>query len=193
MPRKGKKLGAKRRAAIAAAGAAAAKAIAPRGAAAVDPEWDFGGPDFDEDAAAQEAAIEGEMPPLPPLPPRRGAVTDQPSEPSDGLVALGEPPDDPSAAMEWLHRTLVVSAKDAISDTSISAATRRRELRTIAAAARAVYPDASRWKLAQLIQADRDEVEQKRRARAGAKQAAKGAAPDSARVIPIRPTRATGE
>jgi len=104
-------------------------------------------------------------PPLPAIPGTDGPAAPPPA----ALVALGTPPDDPLAAQSWLHRAMVVSAHDAMNDGTISAKERRRELRTISAAAARLMPDARRWEAEQLILSNQRELEAKAKAKRGAK------------------------
>lgn len=159
---------------------------------AEDDEEDFGGEALDRELAADHAAANGLPPPPPPAPPTRFA--DQPSKPPETLVDLGPPPEDALAAQAWLHRAMVLSAADAMLDTEISAATRRRELRTIAIAADKLVPNRDLWEARELIKRDREALEQRARARTGAKlEGAPTSVSASANVIPIRPLRVTAD
>jgi hypothetical protein len=174
------------RRAVIAAGIAAAGAIAEAaGDALLDPDADFGGPELDA-----ELEDPGPLPPAPPPPPSRGSPSEQPSAPPPGLIELGDPPSDSLAAQAWLHRAMIVSAHDAMNDSTISASTRRRELRTIATAAEKLMPDARRYEAEQLIKRDAAEIESRRKARARAAAERRPAA-GGARVIPIRPPNET--
>lgn len=196
MPRKkptARKTRAARRVVVAAGKAAADALNLATGAPVDDPEIDFGGPDLDEEDPEAELAAEarGELPAPPPAPER--FTGDKPSEPPPGLLALGDPPADAAGAFAWLYRAMIVSAHDAMTDNQISAATRRKELRTISVTAAKLYPDSARYELAMIIKGDRAELEQRRRARAGAPLEAASAAPATARVIPIRSGRGPAE
>lgn len=151
---------------VVAAGLAAADALTrAAGEKPIDPEEDFGGEDLDRFEAELEAELEA-APPPPPPPPR--SPSEQPSPPPAALVQLGDPPKDPLAAQEWLHRAMILSAHDAMIDENISPATRRKELRTISAAAAKLLPHARLYQAEQLIKSDRDELERRRVQRAGA-------------------------
>jgi hypothetical protein len=109
-------------------------------------------------------SIEGAAPP-PPLPTSDGP----PTAPPAALVELGLPPADPLAAQEWLYRANILSAHDAMNDSTISAKERRRELRTISASASRLMPDARRWQAEQLILSNQKELEAKAKSKRGAK------------------------
>lgn len=126
---------------------------------------------------------EATLPPLPPEPTARNG--EQPSPPPAVLVALGAPPESARAGQAWAYRVLQMQAHEAMLDTSISQATRRKEVRVILAAAAHHYPDAARAELAGLIDDDRRQLEDRRRAKAKAKLEALPPA-GGAKVIPIR-------
>ena len=120
-----------------------------------DPENPFG-----ED----EGPNVGNAPPLPPM-----APSEQPSKPPQSILDLGAPPPDPLAAQAWLHKVLIASAADAAIDPDISPATRRKELRTISAAAAKLVPHSRLYEAEQLILNDRKQLEAKVRSRVSAK------------------------
>lgn len=138
-----------------AARVAAEELAAAEGEELDDPENPFG---EDEVPSVHNA------PPLPPM-----ASSEKPSKPPQTIVDLGAPPDDPLAAQAWLHKVLIMSAADAAIDPEISAATRRRELRTIAAAAAKLMPDTRRYEAEQTVLKARRALEAKVRAKQGAK------------------------
>jgi membrane-bound lytic murein transglycosylase B len=74
-----------------------------------------------------------------------------PAPPPKGLLELGETPDDPLAAQALIHKALLISFFDAAKDPDLSARERRKEMRTIAASAAKVFPDARRWEATQMI------------------------------------------
>jgi hypothetical protein len=137
-----------------AARVAAEELAAAEGEELEDPENPFG----------EEAPSVNNAPPPPPMGP-----VDKPSKPPQSIVDLGSPPDDPLAAQAWLHKVLIMSAADAAIDPEISAATRRRELRTIAAAAAKLMPDTRRYEAEQTVLRHRRNLEAKVRAKQGAK------------------------
>lgn len=94
---------------------------------------------------------------------------DAPSQPPLALREFKTPPSDPLQANAELHRMLVLSAYDAATDETITARERRKEIRTITAAAAKLMPDARRWEAEQLIKADRRELEQRSADKRGAK------------------------
>lgn len=102
----------------------------------------------------------------PPLPPMMG---EKPAPPPKSIVDLGSPPEDPLAAQAWLHKVLIASAADAAIDPDISAKERRRELRTISAAAAKLVPDVRRYEAEQTVLRARKSLEAKVRAKQGAK------------------------
>ncbi len=132
-------------------------------------EPDFGGPDFDDDAI-----FEDDFDPDPPCPPSRQ------------MMDLGEPPEDPEKAMQWMFRAQTIALREAMVDPKLSARGRRREMRTIAAAASRLYPDSARARVADRIQKDRDELAAKRRNRAAAALEQRPKLGTSAGVIPFR-------
>lgn len=125
---------------------------------------------------------EEDLLPMPP-PPTRSA--ESPSAPPESLVANGPPPDNAAAMQAWGYRALNLQAHEAMMDSSISQATRRKEVRTILAAAARLYPDAARYELAELIKRDERELGERKRARAAAKLEARPNA-GGAKVIPLR-------
>jgi len=119
---------------------------------------DFGGDELDEE-------LEADALPAAPAAPR----AEEPSQPPQELVDLGAPPKEPAKAQQWLYQAMLISARLAMLDTTISQATRRRELRTIAASAAKLFPDAERARILEEINRDRSELDRKKRARVGAK------------------------
>lgn len=179
------------------AGKAAADALAiAAGERPTDPELeDFGGNDLAEEDVDQDPedvdVFEdgGDGPPAPPPMPANRSSEPPPAPPPQSLIDLGDPPTDPLAAQEWLHRAMILSAADAAVDHKISARERRKELRTISTAAAKLLPHARLYQAEQLIKRDRLELETRQRARSGAQLERR---PTASNVIPIRP-KASGE
>lgn len=117
-------------------------------------------PEEDPHVAGDEPSPDDVAPPPPP-----GLA---PSPVPDWVSKLGEVPEDPMAAQHWLFRANVLSAQDALRDDSISAAARRKELRTISMSSSHLMPDARRWESEQLIKKYREELEGPARAKQGA-------------------------
>lgn len=138
-----------------AARVAAEELAAADGDEVEDPENPFG---EDETPSVSNA------PPLPPMIP-----VDKPAPPPQSIVDLGAPPDDPLAAQAWLHKVLIASAADAAIDPDISAKERRKELRTISAAAAKLVPHSRLFEAEQMIKRDRAMLEAKTRTKQGAK------------------------
>lgn len=136
-----------------------------------DDEWGYAPPDV------------ASLPPLPVLPPYH--TGDQPSAPPESLVANGPPPASARGAQSWGFRALMLQAHEAMLDTTISQATRRKEVRTILAAASKLYPDAARAEVADTIEEDRRQLTDRKRAKAKAKLETRPLA-GGAKVIPIR-------
>ncbi len=84
------------------------------------------------------------------------------------LEQFEQPPDDPLAAQASLYRMLVLSAYDVAKDKGLSSATRRKELRTIIAAAAKLFPESRRWEVEQLIRQDREAIDKRASEKAGA-------------------------
>lgn len=59
-----------------------------------------------------------------------------------------------------MHKMLIASLHDAAVDPSISSTVRRKEMRTISAAAAKLMPRARLWEAEQLIKRDRKELEE---------------------------------
>jgi hypothetical protein len=94
----------------------------------------------------------------------------QPSAPPAEVAAIAaKVPTDPLEAMHAAHRLLLETMFDAARDPDITPAERRKELRTIAAAAVKLVPDSRRWESDQLIKEDRHILEKKAAERRGAK------------------------
>lgn len=111
--------------------------------------------------------------PPPPAPPTHdGSPNNTPSAPSAELVAIADKlakSTDPLEGNALAHTALLATMRDVLADVNLSPAARRKELRTIAAAAKDLLPDARRYEAEQIILQDRRELEQKARARRGAK------------------------
>lgn len=130
-----------------------------------------------------------DLPPPPrPMPPSTSSATAPPSPPPPALVALAgkiEQSTDPLERQTLAHAACLASMADVLADTTISAAERRRELRTIAAAAARLFPYARLYQAEQAVKQQRAELENRKRTRAGAKLEKRPTAGDG-KVIPIR-------
>lgn len=82
-----------------------------------------------------------------------------PAPPPKELAELGIAAEDPLEAQHQIYRALVISFMDAAKDDELSPRERRKEMRTIAAAAAKVFPDARRWEAVQLIRDHQDALE----------------------------------
>lgn len=82
-----------------------------------------------------------------------------PAPPPKELAELGAAAADPLEAQSQIYRALVLSFMDAAKDEELSPRERRKEMRTIAAAAAKVFPDARRWEAVQLIKEHQDALE----------------------------------
>lgn len=85
------------------------------------------------------------------------------------LAELGPPPADPLAANAWAHRATLLAMHNAVIDPKITERERRKEIRSLAAAAAKLMPDTRRWEAEQLIRSDREEIDRKEGDRHGAK------------------------
>ena len=85
------------------------------------------------------------------------------------LAEFKKPPTDPLQMQFEMYRMLVISAYEAATDTKITSATRRKEIRTITASAAKMFPDARRWEVEQLIKSDRAAIEKRASEKRGAK------------------------
>lgn len=129
---------------------------------------------------------EAEVATLPPLPPEPARATgDEASEPPESLVALGPPPSSERASQRWAHRLLMLQAYEVAKDPTISNLTRVKRVCAILASAARMFPDAARAELADIIDEDRRQLEDRRRAKARAKMEARPP-PGEAKVIPLR-------
>jgi len=90
------------------------------------------------------------------------------SPPAD-LASLGPPPDDPLAGTAYAHRVMMISLYDAAKDDTISSRERRKELRTIAAAAAKLVPRSRVHKAEQIVLGNKAELEIKAREQRTAK------------------------
>lgn len=84
------------------------------------------------------------------------------------LEQFTEPPSDPLEAQASLYRMLVLSAYDVAKDKFLTSANRRKELRTIIAAAAKLFPESRRWEVDQLIRQDREAIDKRASEKAGA-------------------------
>lgn len=138
---------------------------------------DFGGDD-----------LESELPPCPPAPRDSAAAPVAHAPPPPELVAISKRIADSSDNLEMqslVHAALCASIADVLADTAISAADRRRELRTISAAAAKSFPYRRLYEAEQLVKADQAKIDSKRRDKAGARLEGR---PTTGKVIPIRGT-----
>lgn len=101
------------------------------------------------------------------------------------MLDLGEPPSDAAALQKWMYQLLAAQAYETVVDPTLSQTARRKELRIILASASKHFPEAAKYDLSQQINADREELDAKKRNRAAAKLERR---PKSAgaKVIPIR-------
>lgn len=83
------------------------------------------------------------------------------------LEQFKDPPSDPLHAQAELYRMLVLSAYDAARDPDLSAEDRRKELRTITAAAAKLFPESRRWEVEKLIRQDREAIDKRASEKAG--------------------------
>lgn len=88
-----------------------------------------------------------------------------PSPPPADLLALGPPPSDPLEANAWAHRATLLAMHSAAIDERISERERRKEIRTLGAAAAKLIPQVRLWEAEQMIREDRHELERKRQQR----------------------------
>jgi hypothetical protein len=142
----------------------------------VDDVEDFGGDDL--------------APPTRPAPPRAGGAAtygDDPEPPSEQFVELARQLRSTPDRLEqgaMMFDILSASMADVLTDATLSPVDRRRELRTISAAAAKVFPLKEMHEAIAKIDAFNAQVE-RRAARAGVELEAAPAAP-RAKVIPIR-------
>lgn len=137
-----------------------------------DPLADWGSEPDDEDG-----------PGAPPPPP----VEVEPSTlPSDSLAALGPPPSDTLAAEKWAHSVLMRQAYETMMS-SLPETVRRREVRTILRDAKGHVTDAARYDYMRMVEADKAELEARKRGRAAAESVRVAAPPAAAKIIPLIP------
>jgi hypothetical protein len=140
-------------------------------------EDDFGGADLPAPTLAT-------APPPPPAPDPRT----QPSPPPKELVELARQIGQSADALErqtLAHQALLSSMADVLADPTISASERRKEMRVIAAAAARLFPYARLFQAEQTVKQARDDLENRRRQRAGARVERRPTAGDG-KVIPLR-------
>lgn len=139
---------------------------------------DFGGTDL--------------APPPPPPAPSPGSTREPPQPPPPELVAISEQiakSSDPLERQALVHAALCASIADVLADTKISAAERRRELRTISAAAAKSFPYRRLYEAERIVKRHERELEDRRRDKAGAKLEDR---PKAGKLIPIRGTAIGG-
>lgn len=133
-------------------------------------------PELDRDEDDDEDEL-GEPPPIP--------IAVEPSTmPSQGLQDLGPPPRDTLQAEKWAHSVLMRQAYETMMS-SLPETLRRKEVRTILRDAKGHVTDAARYDYMQMVQHDKDEIENRKRGRASAVPVAVGAPPETARIIPL--------
>lgn len=143
-----------------------------------DLEDDFGGLDLPPPPAPPPPNVDAAKEPPPPPPPELVEISKKIAASTDNLEMQA-----------LVHSALCASIADVLADTKISAADRRRELRTISAAAAKSFPYRRLYEAEQLVKADSAILEDRRRARAGATLEAR---PTAAKVIPIRGSAVPG-
>lgn len=138
------------------------------------PEEDFGGNDL--------------PPPPPPPPPSSSTAAAPPAPPPPELVAISKRIATSTDNLEMqalVHAALCASIADVLADHKLTAADRRRELRVISAAAAKSFPLRRLYEAEQTVLTARRELEDRRRARAGAAVERRASA-GGGKVIPIR-------
>lgn len=136
--------------------------------------------DVDGDAWGPAEAVEPRLPARPGPKPEKAAPAPQ------SMIDLGPPPADSMAAERWAHQMLMRQAYETMRDPDLPQSTRRKEVRVILAAAAKHMTDAMRYDVAQLILAERKQLEDRKRARAAAKPEKRSPSAVGAKVIPIR-------
>ena len=143
-------------------------------------------PDDEWGSTPEELGLaEPELGPPPPPPDMRGPV-EKPAPPPASAVELGAPPSDTVQASHWAFQLQMRLAYDAMMDPNLTPAQRRKEVRVTLAGAAKHQMDALRYETLVAIQADKEEIERKRRGKASAKLEAAPAAPPGAKIIPMR-------
>lgn len=159
-----------RRVVNAAARAAADAISASRGEKLDDPEADFD--DEDDFGFGGPMPTVDNAPPTPAAPGPGMRPTEKPEPPSKVLLELADKMANASDTLEaatFLFHAVIASGAEALRDPSISAAARRKELRTIAAAADKLQPDARRFEAEQTIKRHQQNLEARKANRQGAK------------------------
>lgn len=110
---------------------------------------------------------------------------EQPSPPSEQIVALGQPPTDVRGGQTWAYRLQLVLAHEAAVDPGITKSQRRRDVPRLLAGAAKFFPDALRQEARDRIGAADERRATKRKERAKA-ELEPLPPPGDARVIPIR-------
>lgn len=70
------------------------------------------------------------------------------------MLALGNPPEDPLAAEAWTHALMIAQLAHAAVDPELTPDQRRREVRTIAAAAAKLMPRRRLYEAEQLVKSN---------------------------------------
>lgn len=143
------------------------------------PPGSFGTPDPEPVESDEWGSSAEEVPAFVPV------ALEQPSEPSEALKSLGDPPADARGGQAWAYKALMIQAREVMVDNTISEATRRKEVRTILAAAARHYPDAVKFDDAEAVRRADERVSKRKRGRAAAKLEERPSA-GAAKVIPIR-------
>lgn len=147
----------------------------------------------DEEIEAEIEELEDfggdDLPPPPPPPaPTQGGQAAPPQPPPPELIAISnriKASTDNLEMQALVHAALCASVADVMQDPTISAAERRRELRTISAAAAKSFPYRRLYEAEQLIKADAAKIDARMRERRGAT-LEKREASAGGKVIPIR-------
>jgi hypothetical protein len=122
----------------------------------------------------------GELGAPPPQPER-----EPPKPPPASLMLLGPPPEDALAAAAWAYRLLMLQAYETMLRPQPEA-DRDKVVRTILRDAAKHQTDAARYDYMQLVEADKKELDARRRGEASAKLVPRPPAGEDAKVIPLR-------
>lgn len=137
---------------------------------------DFGGDDLPPPAAPPAPGSPNAAAPPQPPPPELVAISKRIAATSDNLEMQA-----------LVHAALCASIADVLADDKISAAERRRELRTISAAAAKSFPYRRLYEAEQLVKADAAALEVRKRERSAAVLEKRKVSGDAGgKVIPIR-------
>lgn len=147
-----------------------------------------------DDAEPDELELEdfggADLPPPPPPPaPAQHATAAPPAPPPPELIAISKRIAGSTDNLEQqalVHSALCASIADVLSDPLISAEQRRKELRTISAAAAKCFPYKRLYEAEQLIKNDQAILDNRRKERAGAALEKREARAGGGKLIPIR-------